>query len=202
MAAAIDHKYKNALSGIIYALSLTIDYKDPYTSGHQQRVSSLACAIGAKMKLCPDKIIGIRISGQLHDIGKIGVPSAILSKPGRISDAEFQVIKDHAQIGYNILQPIRFPWAIAQITYQHHERLDGSGYPNELTEDEILPEAKILGVADVVEAMMSARSYRASLGTDAALGEIEKNRGVLYDPEVVDACLSVFREGEEIIFEQ
>lgn len=154
------------------------------------------------MELCPDQIIGIRISGQLHDIGKIGVPSAILSKPGRISDAEFQVIKDHAQIGYNILQPIRFPWEIAQITYQHHERLDGSGYPNELTEDEILPEAKILGVADVVEAMMSARSYRPSLGTDAALEEIEKNRGVLYDLEVVDACLSVFRDGEKIIFEQ
>ena len=150
------------------------------------------------MGLCPDKITGIRISGQLHDIGKIGIPSDILSKPGKISDAEFQVIKDHARIGYNILQPIKFPWEIAQIVYQHHERLDGSGYPNGLTEDEILPEAKILGIADVVEAMMSVRSYRTLLGTEAALGEIEKNKGTLYDSEVADACLSVFREGEVI----
>lgn len=189
-----EYRYKNVLSGVIYALSLTIDYKDPYTAGHQQRVSGLACAIGVKMGLCSDTITGIRISGQLHDIGKIGIPSDILSKPGKISEAEFQVIKDHARIGYAILQPIKFPWEVAQISYQHHERLDGSGYPNRLTEDEILLEAKILAVADVVEAMMSVRSYRTLLGIEAALDEIKKNKNKLYDSKVVKACLDVFKE--------
>lgn len=190
-----DKKTESLLSGVIYALSLTIDYKDPYTAGHQQRVASLACEICKELDYCKEELIGIRIAGQLHDIGKIGVSTDILSKPGKISDAEFLVIKDHAEIGYQILQPIPFPWPIAQITYQHHERMDGSGYPNGLIGNEILLEARIISVSDVVEAISSVRAYRTTLGLKTAIEEIKNHRGTLYDHDVVDACIAVFNRG-------
>jgi HD-GYP domain-containing protein (c-di-GMP phosphodiesterase class II) len=148
------------------------------------------------MKLPEDKIEGIRIASLIHDIGKIGLPSEILSKPTKLADIEFSLIKGHSQIGYDILKSIDFSYPVAQIVLQHHERLDGSGYPNNLRGNKIILEARILGVADVVEAMSSFRPYRPALGIDKALEEISKNKGILYDPEVVDACLKLFKEKE------
>ncbi len=194
----MEDKSRNILSGVIYALSLMVEYKDPYTSGHQQRVASLACAIGKKMGLCEDKIVGLRISGTLHDIGKIAIPVEILSKPGRITAPEFSVVKEHARIGYEILRSIQFPWPVAQIVYQHHERVNGSGYPNGLKVEALLQESKILAVADVVEAMTANRAYRPALGKDVALEEISKNKGILYDSKAVEACLAVFNNGNEL----
>jgi HD-GYP domain-containing protein (c-di-GMP phosphodiesterase class II) len=146
------------------------------------------------MKLPPDKIEGIRIASLIHDIGKIGIPAEILSKPDRLSEIEYSLIKDHSQMGYDILKSIDFPWPIAQIVLQHQERLNGSGYPQGLKGDDILLEAKIIAVADVIEAMSSHRPYRPALGIDQALEEISKNKGILYDPEVVDTCLMLFKE--------
>jgi len=194
----MEDKSRNILSGVIYALSLMVEYKDPYTAGHQQWVASLSCAIGKKMGLCGDKIVGLRISGTLHDIGKIAIPVEILSKPGKITVPEFSVIKEHARIGYEILRSIQFPWPVAQIAYQHHERINGSGYPNGLLGEALLQESKILAVADVVEAMTASRAYRPALGKEAALEEISKNKGILYEPEVVEACLAVFNNGNEL----
>jgi len=164
------------------------------TFGHQQRVSQLAVRIAQEMKLPEDKIEGIRIASLIHDIGKIGLPTEILTKPTKLSDIELNLIKGHSQIGYDILKSIDFHYPIAQIVRQHHERLDGSGYPQGLKDGEILLEARIIGVADVVEAMSSHRPYRPALGTDKALEEISQNKGILYDPEVVDICLKLFRE--------
>ncbi len=146
------------------------------------------------MNLPEEQINGIRMAGMIHDIGKMNIPAEILSKPTKLSHIEFELIKSHAEIGYDILKTIEFPYPVAKITYQHHERIDGSGYPQELKGDEILLEARILAVADVVEAMASHRPYRPAIGIDAALEEIEKNRGVLYDNTVADACLRLFRE--------
>jgi len=146
------------------------------------------------MDLAPDLIAGLNVAGQLHDIGKIAIPSDILNKPGALSEGEFIVIRSHPEVSHDILKTIEFPWPVAQIAYQHHERLDGSGYPRGLKADEILIEAKILSVADVVEAMATHRPYRPSLGIDKALDEISKNRGRLYDPAAVDACLLLFKE--------
>ena len=171
-----------------------IEAKDPYTAGHQQRVSQLAIAIAKELNLPPDKIEGIRIASLIHDIGKISIPTEILSKSTTLSDIEFSLIKYHSQIGYDILKSIDFAFPIAKIVLQHHEKLDGSGYPNNLKGDEILLKAKIICVADVVEAMSSHRPYRPALGIDAALEEISKNRGILYDPEVVDVCLKLFKK--------
>ena len=185
---------QKTLSGVIYALTMTVEYRDPYTAGHQQRVSDLASAIAKEMGFPEDKIMGIRMAGALHDIGKIAIPVEILSKPGRLSKTEFELIKNHSQVGYDILNSIKFPWPLSQIILQHHERMDGSGYPNGLLGKEMLIEARILGVADVVEAMASHRPYRPALGIDKALEEISKNRGVLYDPEVADACLMLFKD--------
>ncbi|MBE9484229.1 MAG: response regulator [Bacteroidetes bacterium] len=182
------------LEGTILALTMTVEYRDPYTSGHQQRVSDLAGAIAKEMGFPKDRIIGIRMAGVIHDIGKIAIPVEILSKPGRLSKTEFELIKIHSQVGYDILNSIKFPWPLSQIVLQHHERMDGSGYPQGLSGEEILMEARIMGVADVVEAMASHRPYRPALGIDKALEKISKNREVLYDPEVVDACLILFKD--------
>jgi putative nucleotidyltransferase with HDIG domain len=185
---------RETLKGVIYALTMTVEYRDPYTSGHQQRVSDLAGAMGKEMGFPKDRIMGIRMAGALHDIGKIAIPVEILSKPGRLSKTEFELIKDHSQVGYDILNSIKFPWPLSQIVLQHHERMDGSGYPNGLLGKEILIEARILGIADVVEAMASHRPYRPALGIDKALEEISKNREALYDAEAVDACLILFKD--------
>ncbi len=187
-------RLEKALSGTVQAMSMTIELRDPYTAGHQRRVGRLSDAIARELGLPFPQIEGIRMSGDIHDIGKIYVPAEILSKPGHITEIEYSIIKNHAQAGYEILRTIDFPWPIAEIVHQHHERLDGSGYPAGLTGDKILLEAKILAVADVVEAMSSHRPYRPALGLDAALAEISDQRGVLYDPPVVDACLRLLRE--------
>ena len=185
---------QETLEGTIFALTMTVEYRDPYTSGHQQRVSDLASAIAKEMGFPKDKIMGIRMAGVLHDIGKIAIPVEILSKPGRLSKTEFELIKNHSQVGCDILKSIRFPWPLSQILLQHHERIDGSGYPKGLLGEETLIEAKILGIADVVEAMASHRPYRAALGIDKALEEITTNKGKCYDTEAANACLRVFKD--------
>ena len=187
-------RLKKTLDASIDTMSRMIEAKDPYTSGHQHRVCQLAVSLARELGLSPDKIEGIRIASLIHDIGKIGLPTEILSKPGKLYDIEFSLIKDHSRIGYDILKAIDFSYPVANIVLQHHERLDGSGYPNNLKGDKILLEAKIIGIADVVEAMSSFRPYRPAKGIDAALEEITQNRGILYDPEVVDVCLKLFQE--------
>ena len=187
-------RLSRALEGIIRAMAATIEMRDPYTAGHQRRVSKLACAIAQDMGLAEKQIEGIRMAGEIHDIGKIYVPAEILSKPGRLTDIEFTIIKTHSQVGYDILKNIEFPWPIAKIVIQHHERLDGSGYPAHLKGKDILPEADIISVADVVEAMSSHRPYRPAHGIDKAIMEITQNRGVLYDATVVDHCVRLFKE--------
>ena len=183
-----------AMERIVQAVALTVEIRDPYTAGHQKRVASVACAIAAEMGLSEEKIEGLRMAGYIHDIGKISVPAEILSKPGKISVHEFAIIKSHPEIGYEILKDIDFPWPIAQTVYQHHERVDGSGYPLGIKGDKIIIEAMITAVADVVDAMASHRPYRPSLGVVEALEEIEKKSGVLYDPAAGKACLNIFRE--------
>jgi putative nucleotidyltransferase with HDIG domain len=168
--------------------------RDPYTSGHQHRVASLARAIAGEIDISSDQAEGVYMAAAIHDIGKISLPAEILSKPVKLSDIEVQMIQAHSQVGYDILKNIDFPWPIAEIVLQHHERMDGSGYPNKLVGDEILLEARIVGVADVVETMASHRPYRPSIGLDKALEEIAHNKTVLYDSQVVDACLSLFSE--------
>lgn len=189
-----EERLKKIINATIETVSKTIEAKDPYTSGHQHKVSQLATAIAKELNLSPDKIEGIRIASLIHDIGKIGIPSEILSKPITLTDKEFNLLKDHSQIGYDILKPIDFSYPIAQIVLQHHERIDGSGYDQGLKGNKILLEARIIGVADVVEAMSSHRPYRPALGIEKALEEISQNKGILYDPEVSDACLRLFKE--------
>ncbi len=185
---------QKATGDIIQAMSSTSEMRDPYTAGHQRRVKELAVAIGEKMNISKEQLEGVKFAGIIHDIGKIAVPSDILSKPGRISKMEFEVIKSHSQVGYELLNKIEFPWPISKIVHQHHEHLDGSGYPNGLSGDDILMEARILAVADVVEAMTSHRPYRAALGINTALEEIDKHKHDQFDPTVVDACMSLFKE--------
>jgi|GEM_PF-767131 len=187
-------KLRKSLIGTIQAMSLMVETRDPYTAGHQKRVSNLARIIAQEMGLSNDTVDAIRMAGIIHDIGKISVPAEILSKPGKLSDLEFSIIKVHAQSGYNILINVGLPYPIAEIVLQHHERLDGSGYPNGLKDDQILIGARIVSVADVVEAISSHRPYRPAYGMNAALEEIEKNKGILYDEKVVEACLKLFRE--------
>jgi len=187
---------KIAMEGTVQAIAYTIETRDPYTAGHQRRVTKLACLIGEVMRLSTDRIEGLRMSGELHDIGKIQVPAEILSKPGKISDAEYTIIKTHAQVGHDILKTIEFPWPVAKIVLQHHERMDGSGYPQGLKGERILLEARILAVADVIEAMATHRPYRPALSIAEALNEISKNKGKLYDARVVEVCLRVFKEKE------
>jgi len=187
---------KRLIGEIIHAMSRIVEVRDPYTSGHQRRVAELAVAIANEMGLSDDRIEAIRVAGLLHDIGKIVIPLEILNKAGQLNDLEFEFIKTHPKVGYDLLKDIEFPWPVAEIVLQHHERLDGSGYPNGLKDGEIMLEARILAVADVVEAMSSHRPYRPALGIERALAEIETNRGTKYDPDVVDACLKLFREGK------
>ena len=179
------------LNGSISSMARMVEIRDPYTAGHQQRVAQLACAIAAKMGLSAHIIEGIRIAGLLHDVGKIRIPVAILSRAGQLLDAEHEVIKIHPQIGFEILKNIPFPWPVAQAVFQHHERLDGSGYPLGLRGDEILLEAKILAVADVTEAKSSFRPYRPALGIEAALDEIRQHRGTSFDADAVDSCIAL-----------
>lgn len=185
---------KMALEGIIQAVAVTMETRDPYTAGHQRRTADLACAMGSIMGLDDFKIEGIRLAATIHDIGKISVPAELLAKPTRLSDIEMELIRFHVKAGYEILKGIDFPWPVARILLQHHERMDGSGYPNGLRGGDIQFEARIMAVADVVEAMASNRPYRSALGIDAALGEIRKNSGRFYEPAVVDACLALFNE--------
>ena len=189
-----EERLKKTMDAAIDTISKIVEAKDPYTAGHQQKVSLLATAIAKELNLSPDKIEGIRIASLIHDIGKIGLPAEILSKPTKLTDIEFSLIKGHSQIGYDILKSIDFSYPVANIVLQHHEKINGSGYPNNLKGDEILLEARILGVADVVEAMSSHRPYRPALGTDKALEEISKNKAILYDSKVVDACLKIFKK--------
>ena len=185
---------RRALRGTLEALTLAVETKDPYTAGHHRRVADLARTIAMEMGLPDADLDGIRMAAFLHDIGKISLPAEILSKASRLSDVEFSLIKTHPQNGYDILKEIEFPWPVARMVWQHHERRDGSGYPLGLTGEDILLEARILAVADVVEAMASDRSYRTMPGLEKALEEIAAQKGILYDPVVVDACLRIFRE--------
>jgi len=185
---------QRAFHGIIQAISQILESRDPCTAGHQQKVSELALALSHELDCPPAQRTGLYYSGMIHDLGKISVPAEILSKPTRLTHLEFGLIKGHSQAGYNMLKDITFPWPIAEIILQHHERLDGSGYPQGLLSENILVEAKILAVADVVEAMTSHRPYRPGLGIEAAHEEIEQGKGKLYDPDVVDNCLRLFRD--------
>jgi PAS domain S-box-containing protein len=186
------------LSTVQLATSLS-EMRDPYTAGHERRVSDIAVAIATELGLDEQRIEGIKVAGYLHDIGKISLPAEILVKPRRLSPTEYALVQGHAQASYDVLKHVNFPWPVATIALQHHERMDGSGYPNGLKGDDILLESRIMAVSDVVEAMASHRPYRAGLGIDSALAEIELGRGTVYDAEVADACLKLFRkQGYEI----
>ncbi len=181
------------LDGIVKTLSKIVETRDPYTSGHEDQVAKIACKIAKEMKLTEEQISSIYISATLHDIGKISVPSEILTKPSVLTNLEREIIKTHCKVANDILANIEFPYPVAEIIYQHHERMDGSGYPRGLKGDDIALEARIIGVADVIDAMASYRPYRPALGVDAAIEEITKFRGVTYDPSVVDACLKIYK---------
>ena len=180
------------LAATIQAMAMAVEVRDPYTAGHQERVAVLACAIAGKLGLPEDRVSAIRFAGILHDIGKIRIPEAIINRPGKLLDIELEMIKIHPQVGYDLLKHIPFPWPIAEIVHQHHEKMDGSGYPQGLVGEEILLEARILTVADVTEAESSHRPYRPTRGIESALREIEVNRGILYDADAVDACRELF----------
>jgi HD-GYP domain-containing protein (c-di-GMP phosphodiesterase class II) len=182
------------MEAIIQVMESTIAARDPYTVDHQQRATHIAITIAQQMGLSEKRLAELHVAGSLHDLGKIAVPTEILSKPGKLTELEFAIIKTHPQVAFNILKPLEIPGQVTQIIIQHHERMNGSGYPYGLEGKEILLEAKILGVADVIEAMCSHRPYRPALGIEKALEEIEKKRGVLYDPEVVDNCLLLYQE--------
>lgn len=189
-----EKKLKDILLDSVALLAAIVEMRDPYTAGHQHRVAEIAVAIAKILHLSEAQIEGIHLAGVVHDVGKIQIPAEILSKTGGLGDIEYMLVKEHARNGYDLLKTVDYPWPIAKIVLQHHERLDGSGYPQALKGEEILFEARIIAVADVVESMTSHRPYRPALGIDAALEEIERNRGVLYDPVVVDACCKLFRE--------
>lgn len=187
---------QKAMDGVIHAMSLVVESRDPYTAGHQRRVAELAREIAKETGLSEWQTMGIFIAGLLHDVGKVSVPSEILSKPGKITASEFDIIKNHCRVGCDILQRIDFPWPVTRAILQHHERLDGSGYPQGLVGNDIIFEARILGVTDVVEAMSSHRPYRPALGLDSALAEIKQGSGILYDSDIVDACLRLLTKNE------
>ena len=185
---------EKAMEGTGNTIAKLVETRDPYTAGHQVRVAELASAIAEELGLPSDRKDAIKFAAMIHDIGKISIPTEILSKPGRLSELEFRLIKHHPLSAYEILENINFPWPVADIVHQHHERMDGSGYPGRLKGEEILLEARILAVADVVEAMCSHRPYRGSLGIEKALEEIENRGGISYDEKVVSVCLNLFRE--------
>ncbi len=199
----VDKKLKQAyerlqkfIEGTANIITKVVETRDPYSIGHQQRVSKLATAIAQEMKLPQDKIEGIRIASLVHDIGKVNLPTEIVSKPSKLIEVEFNLIKNYPKVGYDILRKVDFPWPIAEIVFQHQEKIDGSGYPRGLKGDEICIEAKILGVVNVVEAMTSYRSYRPAISIDESLAEISKNKNILFNPEVADACIKLFKEKE------
>jgi len=185
---------QKSLEQSIQAIAATVEARDPYTAGHQRRVSELAMAIAREMGLPEEKVHGIHLAAIIHDLGKIHVPAEILVKPSKLTDIEFMLIKTHPQAGYDILKDVDFPWPIADMVWQHHEKLDGSGYPQGLRDQQILLESRIMTVADVVEAMASHRPYRVALGIEVALKEIERGRGTVYDAGVADACVRLFAE--------
>lgn len=185
---------QGTFSETVVALSSVLEIRDRFTARHQKRVAQLSCAMAKQMGLSKDKIAGLRIASLLHDIGKLYVPAELLNKPGKLTKLEFELIKTHPHVSYTILKDIKFPWPVTQIVAQHHEKINGTGYPHKLHGDKMLIESKILVVADVVEAMVSRRPYRESLGLDKALSEIQENKGKLYDPDAVDACLKVVND--------
>jgi len=187
-------RLRKIIGGTVLAIAMTVEKRDPYTSGHQQRVAELSCAIGKKMGLADDQVEGLTIASAIHDIGKISLPAEILSKPSQLNSLEMSLIQAHSQAGYDILKSVDFPWPVADIVLQHHERMNGSGYPQRLAGEAILREARIVGVADVVETMSSHRPYRPSRGIGSALDEISAQSGVLYDRDAVDACLALMHE--------
>jgi putative two-component system response regulator len=188
------YSLRKAVVTTIQVMVSAVETRDPYTAGHQTRSAHLALAIATEMGLPQEKTDGIRMAGSIHDIGKLSIPAEILSKPTKLTEIEFSLIKEHAKRGFEMLKDVESPWPLAEIVLQHHERMDGSGYPRNLKGDDILMESRILAVADVVESMASHRPYRAGLGIDVALEEIEKNKGILYDEAVVDTCLRLFLE--------
>ena len=185
---------KSAFMSTVEVATTLSEMRDPYTAGHERRVADIAVAIGAELGFDDRRREGLRVAGYLHDVGKITIPAEILSKPGKLSPIEYQLIQGHAQASYEVLKTVKFPWPVAEVALQHHERMDGSGYPQGLKGEEILLEARIMAVADVVEAMSSHRPYRPGLGIEVALAEIEHGRDSAYDPVVADACLKLFRE--------
>lgn len=193
-AVAYVKQLEEALSSTVDVITTISEMRDPYTTGHERRVAAIAVAIGAELGLDENTLAGISIAGHVHDVGKMSIPAEILSKPGKLTPIEFQLIRQHSQSSYDILKDIKFKWPVALIALQHHERFNGSGYPQGLKGDEILLEARIMAVADVIEAMSSHRPYRPGFGIDAALKEIESGAGILYDQEVVKVCLSLFRD--------
>lgn len=195
MVAKKTEEINDMLHGIISSMALMVEIRDPYTAGHQQRVAQLACAIAAGMGLAAERIEGLRIAAILHDVGKIRIPVSILTRTGQLLAAEMEVIKIHPQVSYDILKNIPFPWPCARMVLEHHERLDGSGYPRGIGGQEILLESRILAVADVTEAKSSFRPYRPAQGIEAALAELREHRGILYDCDAVDACLKLFSDG-------
>ncbi|MDI6749601.1 MAG: HD domain-containing phosphohydrolase [Rhodocyclaceae bacterium] len=187
-------RLNKSMEDAIQAVAATIEQRDPYTAGHQRRVAELAERLAIRLGLPEDTVHGIRLTASIHDIGKIHVPAELLSYPGKLPEVEFALIRQHPRVGYEILKNVDFPWPVAEMVYQHHEHLDGSGYPRGLSGDAILPGARIITVADVVEAIALYRPYRPALGVETALDEIAQHRGTRYDPAVVDACLALFRE--------
>ena len=185
---------QHMLEETVRTLAFTVEVRDPYTAGHQRRVAQLADAISQKMSLPLEKAMGVKMAALIHDVGKIQIPGEILSKPGPLNSNEMDLVRTHPTVGSNILKEIQFPWPISDIVLQHHGRLDGSGYPDGIEEGKMSTEAKIIAVADVVEAMMSHRPYRSALGLDKAIEEISNNKGTLYDTKVVEACLSLLTE--------
>ena len=183
------------LNGTVEAMASLCEKIDPYTAGHQRRVARLACAIAKKMGLSDEQVYGIRVIGVVHDIGKMALPDEILSKPGVLNAEELSIVQTHPQVAYDVLKNLEFPWPVAQTVLQHHERVDGSGYPNKLAGEDIILEPRILCVADVVESMVSHRPYRPAPGLEKAMEEIELNSGVLYDPMVADACSKLSSNG-------
>jgi len=191
-------KFKKAMEGVILGFSTILEVRDPYTAGHQKHVAEISCRIAKKMNFPQDQIDAMRIAGMLHDIGKVAVPSDFLNKPGMLKKEEFNVIKMHPEVGADILKHVQLDWPLSDIILQHHERLDGSGYPQRLQGEEILLEARIIAVADVLDAMSSHRPYRASLGLEAAIVELKSKTGVHFDPEVVRVCLEILRDERDI----